>query len=170
MTMISSLILQAGEETGRTFGEFLKSGGELMIPIGACSVVMLALTMERLLALRWSRQWSASTDEALAALGGGDFQRARELTHGDGTFASRVLAAGLRRVRYPISDVEDAMEDQAQKEIDKLRRNIRPLTLIGAIAPLLGLLGTVLGISEAFHQVSRSGMVPRSRRPGSTTC
>ena len=50
------------------------------------------------------------------------------------------------------------MEDQAQKEIDKLRRNIRPLTLIGAIAPLLGLLGTVLGISEAFHQVSRSGM------------
>ncbi len=51
MTMISSLILQAGEETGRTFGEFLKSGGELMIPIGACSVVMLALTMERLLAL-----------------------------------------------------------------------------------------------------------------------
>lgn len=142
----------------RTFGEFLEAGGELMIPIGICSVLVLALTMERLLALRRSRVWSESVDRALLAVGEGRFADARAAVEESRCFAARVLGAGLRRVRYPIAEVESAMEDQAHKEFERMRRNIRPVTLIGAIAPLLGLLGTVLGISEAFHQVSRTGM------------
>ena len=44
------------------------------------------------------------------------------------------------------------------KEIERLRHNIRPLSVIGGVAPLLGLLGTVLGIAEAFHRVAQAGM------------
>src|SRR5690606_19527895 len=76
----------------------------------------------------------------------------------DRSFGARVLAAGLRRLGHPLREVEGAMADQAAKEIEKLRRNIRPLVLIGGIAPLLGLLGTVLGIAEAFRRVSQAGM------------
>ena len=50
------------------------------------------------------------------------------------------------------------MEDQAKKELDRLRGNIRPLHLIAGVSPLLGLLGTVIGIQEAFHKVSKAGM------------
>lgn len=162
MTHDSFSILSAAQgdaaATTRTFGEFLASGGELMVPIGICSVVVLGLTIERLLSLRRARVLDASTTAALASLRDGQASLAREALSDARCFAARVLAAGLRREGYAVADVEGAMEDQAQKEFDRMRRNIRPITLIGGIAPLLGLLGTVLGISEAFHQVSSHGM------------
>jgi biopolymer transport protein ExbB len=142
----------------RTLGEFLASGGELMVPIGICSVLVLALGLERALALRRRRLLPEPIRAAVAAIRAGEAEAARATLEDDRSFAARVVAAGLRRRGYPLRDVEAAMEDQALKEIEKLRRNVRPLVLIGGIAPLLGLLGTVLGIADAFRRVSASGM------------
>jgi biopolymer transport protein ExbB len=142
----------------RTLGEFLASGGELMVPIGICSVLVLALGLERALALRRRRLLPEPIRAAVAAIRAGEAEAARATLEDDRSFAARVVAAGFRRRGYPLRDVEAAMEDQALKEIEKLRRNVRPLVLIGGIAPLLGLLGTVLGIADAFRRVSASGM------------
>ncbi len=57
-----------------------------------------------------------------------------------------------------LEDIERGMEDQGKKEFEKLRLNIRPLQLIAAITPLLGLLGTVIGIQDSFHLVVRAGL------------
>jgi biopolymer transport protein ExbB len=155
MTMLPGIVDGAAE---RTLGEFLASGGELMVPIGICSVLVLALGLERALALRRRRLLPEPIRAAVAAIRAGEAEAARATLEEDRSFAARVVAAGLRRRGYPLRDVEAAMEDQALKEIEKLRRNVRPLVLIGGIAPLLGLLGTVLGIADAFRRVSASGM------------
>ncbi|MBI5850004.1 MAG: MotA/TolQ/ExbB proton channel family protein [Planctomycetes bacterium] len=154
----TAIFVQDGGQPARTFGEFLVAGGELMVPIGICSVIVLALAIERALALRRGRVWSGATDDAMSAIASGKPEVARAQLEADRVCASRILLAGLRRRLYPIADVESAMEDQAHKELERLRRNVRPIVLVASVAPLLGLLGTVLGIYDAFHRVAQAGM------------
>lgn len=150
------LLAQSGAT--QTVLDFLQSGGQLMIPIGVCSVLVLAFTFERMLSLSRRRLLPRSIDEALELIEAGRVDDAASLTAQVKAPSARVLAAGIRRKGFDLRDVEGAMEDQANKELEKLRKNIRPITLIAGIAPLLGLLGTVLGIADAFHQVVDAGM------------
>ena len=147
-----------GVVTVQTFGEFLAAGGLVMIPIALCSVVVVGLALERYANLTRARMLPGGVDEALDLVRSGHSQQALEVADGAKAPAPRILAAGIRRQGFPVRDVERAMEDQARKEADKLRGNIRPLDLIAAIAPLMGLFGTVVGIAEAFHRVVRTGM------------
>lgn len=147
-----------GEATVQTVWEFLSSGGPVMIPIALCSMVALGFALERFRAMRRGKVMPSSIDEIEAKLEANDYGGALRLCDENPSSASRILAAGIRRRGHPIRAVEVAMEDQAAKELEKLRANIRPLTLIGGVAPLLGLLGTVLGIQEAFHRVVKTKM------------
>ncbi len=69
-----------------------------------------------------------------------------------------ILEAGLLRVGRPLVEVEKAMEDAAVREMSEIRGRIRPLNVIGSIAPLVGLLGTVLGMIIAFRTASTQGL------------
>jgi biopolymer transport protein ExbB len=69
-----------------------------------------------------------------------------------------ILEAGLLRVGRPLVEVEKAMEDAAVREMSEIRGRIRPLNVIGNIAPLVGLLGTVLGMIIAFRTASTQGL------------
>lgn len=72
--------------------------------------------------------------------------------------AARILLAGVDRAGRPLPEVEKAMEDAAAREIGELRSRVRPLNVAGSIAPLLGLLGTVVGMIIAFRTASQSGL------------
>lgn len=69
-----------------------------------------------------------------------------------------VLDAGLLRAGRPLLEVEKAMEDTAAREMAEVRSRIRPLSVIGSVAPLVGLLGTVLGMIVAFRTASEAGL------------
>lgn len=141
-----------------TIGEFFAAGGTLMWPILGSSVVVVGLAIERYLSLRRTRLQPAGFAELVAEVRTGKFTNAQAATEGGATPADRVLAAGLRRRGQALADVEKAMEDQLQKETVRLRGNVRGITLMAAVAPLLGLLGTVLGIAEAFATVEQTGL------------
>ena len=72
--------------------------------------------------------------------------------------AATILLAGLQRAGRPLTEVEKAMEDAAAREMAALRSRVRPLTVAGSVAPLLGLLGTVVGMIIAFRTASQSGL------------
>ena len=74
------------------------------------------------------------------------------------TPASTILLAGVQRAGRPLTEVEKAMEDAAAREMAALRSRVRPLTVAGSVAPLLGLLGTVVGMIIAFRTASQSGL------------
>lgn len=159
MTLLTSMQeTTPADATVQTVWEFLSSGGPVMIPIAICSMVALGFTLERLRALRRSRVVPAQLDEAESLLQAEKYDDALALCEQADAPATRILAAGIRRRGHPIRAVEVAMEDQAGKELEKLRANVRPLNLIAGVAPLLGLLGTVLGIQEAFHRVVKTKM------------
>ena len=140
--------------------DMVVNGGPMMIPLGLCSVVALAYIVER------SVRLGART------LGGGRFAHAlREAVAHDGvagalelclrsrTAMARVLAAGLRRWDAPFLEREKAMEDAGALEVRRLSANLRPLVVVAMIAPLIGLLGTVWGMIEAFSTIAlRDGL------------
>lgn len=141
-----------------TIGEFFTAGGYLMWPILGCSVVVTGLAIERYLSLRRDRVLPQVVVDAVEQVTQG---RAEVIAAGISEASApgaRVLAAGLRRRGRALADVEKAMEDQLAAEAGSLRGNVRAINLMAAIAPLLGLLGTVVGIADAFATVERTGL------------
>ncbi len=71
---------------------------------------------------------------------------------------STFLLAGVQRAGRPLPEIEKAMEDAAAREMGALRSKVRPLTVAGSVTPLVGLLGTVVGMIIAFKTASQAGL------------
>ncbi len=141
-----------------TLGEFFAAGGLLMWPILGCSIVVVGIAIERYLSLSRRRVLPQVVVDAVEQIVHGRVDVVAPGILEATAPGARVLAAGLRRRGFALADIEKAMEDQLAKESAALRGNIRGIALMVGIAPLLGLLGTVLGIADAFAVVERTGL------------
>ncbi len=134
--------------------EFLKRGGVLMIPILAFSVVALMVFFERVWALHRPR---VIPRDFLALIrrkiDDGKTAEALTLCEGNRSALSTVLASGLRHAGRPRDVVKEAFEEVGRIEINRLARFVEVMGTIAAVAPLLGLLGTVVGMIEVFRAV-----------------
>ncbi len=90
-----------------------------------------------------------------------DYDAALEVVEGNPSFISTVLAAGLPRIDRPYHEVETAMEEAGDQEAARLHQKIGYLSLIASVAPMLGLLGTVLGMVDAFNVIAASKTSPK---------
>jgi biopolymer transport protein ExbB len=132
-------------------------GGFLMYPLLLCSVIALTLIIER------SIFWAAAgidrdrplMDKVLELSAEENWEEIRETTQGSKNSVVRVLISGILHRDY--SPVK-AMESAAADEIYKMRRFMGALDTIITIAPLLGILGTVVGIIESFDMLGASGI------------
>lgn len=129
-------------------------GGLVMIPLIACSLISLALTIERI--IFWTRLKSKDVlQQILASVENGEFEQALKLGKASADPIARVLAAGLTH-RNPAP--AKAMEAAAQAEIPVLKSRLGVLDTIVTLAPLLGLLGTVVGMIGSFDVMSEAGL------------
>ncbi len=139
--------------------ELASSGGPLMWPIALCSVAALALAIERALSLRGARLGGRNLEHDVAvALRGGGPARAVERLARESTPLARILQSG---VAADAGVRERRVEDQATHEVRRLHARLRPLLLVYLVAPLIGLLGTVWGMIEAFAAVAVQGGLGR---------
>ena len=134
--------------------DLLVKGGYLMIPIGVMSLIVVTFGLERWLGLRRRRILSPRLMRGIGALAvepdGFDPRRAYDLCQLHPCAAGRVIKAMLLKAGRPHAEVERAVQDAAQREADRLYANVRWLSLAAGVAPLLGLLGTVWGMIQAF--------------------
>jgi len=129
-------------------------GGIVMIPLLACSLISLALSIERI--LFWTRLKSrAVINEILALVEKGEYEQALKLGKTRRSQLARVLAAGIAH-RNPAP--AKAMEAAAQGEFPVLKSRIGILDTIVTLAPLLGLLGTVVGMIGSFDVMADVGI------------
>ncbi len=137
--------------------EFFIKGGPVMWPLLGCSLVALAVIMERMLFwVRASRRRggaNAAIAQVLDLSRKRDFDKAVELADRTADAVARVLAAGLRERSTGLSD---HMAVAADNELTSMRRGMAVLDTIVTIAPLLGILGTVTGIIGAFDMLGGS--------------
>ncbi len=145
----------------KSIWDFVVKGGPVMIPIGVCSLVALTVILERLLSLRRGRIIPPDFRPALTGLldDGGAERREKALDYcrKHGTPIAAIFGAGIKKLGEPVELVERHIQETGQREILKLRKYLRTLSVIAAIAPLLGLLGTILGMIKAFETVAASG-------------
>ena len=138
-----------------TLWQTLKAGGGVMVVIGILSVVGVAIIIYDLMVLNVKRLAPAQLyDELMRKLENRDFAAAKALCREkNNTIISKIVLAGLERKNPSDHAAAEAMENIARVELTNLWQNISYLSDIVAVSPLLGLLGTVLGMIQAFHAV-----------------
>ena len=138
--------------------EIFQSGGWLMVPILMCSIVAAAICVERLWSLQRSRIvpknllaqiWSALKTSDL------DSQKLRELR--SNSPLGQILAAGIANAKRGREIMKEAMEEAASQVSHDLQRYMTTLGIIASISPLLGLLGTVVGMIQVFTALMLEG-------------
>jgi biopolymer transport protein ExbB len=130
-------------------------GGILMIPLTVMFVAVLYVFLERLFAMAGVSKLPAKTlHQVQALISAGNPQEALHLCNSR-LPALKVLAKGISRLGSPISQIESAMEKTAKLELYQLEKRLGTLAVIAGIAPMLGFLGTVLGITYSFMTVSQ---------------
>lgn len=138
----------------------LKSANPMVWPLGLCSVVALGYTLERLVALRRRRVIPRDfVERFLDRLSGGklDRDRALELCRAHDCPMGRVFAAVVANWGQAPAQIRQAATHETASELLDLRRNVRVLNATATLAPLLGLLGTVIGMIEAFDAIGGAG-------------
>ncbi len=138
--------------------EIIQAGGWLMVPILLCSVVAAAISVERL----WSLQRGRILPKNLLAQTWGsvkkeefDQQRVRDLRNGSPL--GQVFAAGIVNAKRGRDIMKEAMEEATVQVNHDLERYLTALGIIASIAPLLGLLGTVVGMIDVFDSLITEG-------------
>lgn len=140
--------------------ELVKAGGWLMLPIIACSIIAMAIIIERF----WSLQkrkiipqqqmvaqiWQWAQDNQLNG------ERIKTLR--EGSPLGRVLAAGLMNANMSREVMKESIQDAGRHVIHQLERYLNTLGTIAVISPLLGLLGTVIGMIKVFSVITDVGV------------
>ncbi len=139
--------------------DFYVKGGPAMHFILACSVLALAIILERAINLRKGKIISASFIEEIKKYWyRREIAKAIQACRENDLSLSRVLRAGLLRFDQGIDAVENAIEGAGQHEAAVLRRNLMLLGFLSNISPMIGLFGTVLGLTRSFDVIASYGM------------
>ena len=137
--------------------EIFRQGGPLMWALAAGSIIMLTFFIERLIALQRSRVIPhAFVTSFMQQLENGTLKKEEALTRclENNSPVARVFAYAINKWNHPAREIEQAVLDGGQREVSHLRRNLRVLNAVATVSPLLGLLGTVLGMIYTFQKIA----------------
>jgi len=139
--------------------EIVKAGGWVMVPIIVCSVLAVAIIVERLWTLQDKRVLPRNLAKEVWAL-----VKADNLTNQhiqalhDSSPLGQIFAAGLNNRHRNREVMKESIEDTGRHVVHELNRFLNPLGTIAAITPLLGLLGTVIGMVNVFAAITTHGV------------
>ncbi len=139
--------------------EIVKSGGWLMVPIILCSIISLAIIAERAWALQKKRICpSHLLAQIWTWIKKGELNKEKIKQLQAGSPLGRILAAGLNNRRYDRAVMKEAIEETGRQVVIELERFLNTLGTIAVITPLLGLLGTVIGMIKVFTAITLQGV------------
>ena len=137
----------------------LRSGGWLMGPLLVLSVVALWVILERLVALRTRRILPPGLLSAVEAdVHRGDLDQARQRLAASPSPLAAILASGLRCSGLSREVIKESIEETGRRVVADLGRYLNLLGTIAAISPLVGLLGTVVGMIKVFEAITAQGL------------
>ncbi|NLS96306.1 MAG: MotA/TolQ/ExbB proton channel family protein [Planctomycetaceae bacterium] len=148
----------------RDLWDIIQDGGVLMIPLGVCSLLLMALIFERTISLRRGRIIPKPfVRRFLEQIREGELDRdsALVLCEENGSPVATVFAGAVRKWGRPGVEVEQGIIDSGERATNGLRRYLRIFNGIATISPLLGLLGTVVGMIRAFNAIATSDAMGR---------
>ena len=137
--------------------ELLAKGGVIMIPILLLSLISVYVFIERFAYIRQTTQTDNSlVDNILQELRNKNISKAIQYAQNDYTSTGKILLSGLDKIGKPIQEVERHIESATNLEITKMEKHTGYLGIIAGIAPMLGFIGTIVGVINIFYNISLS--------------
>lgn len=138
---------------------YFNEGGILMWPLLLCSIVAVAVVLERM----WRLRRGALLDERIVtdvqqSIARGQLDAAAQRYRASNVLLGRILAHGLEQYESTRTDIETSLVEAGNRGLLVLHHNLSILSLIAKVAPLLGLLGTVLGMIMGFEVLEQAGV------------
>ena len=141
-----------------TLWSLVTDGGYIMIPLALLLLLTIYIFFERYIVInRTLKQDPSFMSRIRDYLNEGDIQSAENLCRNTRTPYARMILKGVQRVGRPINEVTSAIENTGNLEVATLGRGMTWLSTTAAGAPMLGFLGTVIGMIEAFFQLASAG-------------
>lgn len=138
--------------------DLLMKGGWVMIPILILSLISIYIMAERYIAIkRASPNPELFMNQVKGLILRHDLQGALLLCGQTRTPIARMIEKGIKRIGQPLKDIETSIENIGKLEVTKLEKNISVLGIIAGIAPMLGFIGTIIGVIKIFYAISASG-------------
>ncbi len=139
--------------------EIIKAGGPVMWPIIALSITAAAILLERLWSLQDERVIPKElTEKVWKLVESGQLTDKHVAALAQNSALGQILAAGLASRHRGREHIKEAIEDTGRHVVHELERFLNMLGTIAAVSPLLGLLGTVIGIITAFNAITQQGV------------
>ncbi|XCI74656.1 MAG: MotA/TolQ/ExbB proton channel family protein [Flavobacteriales bacterium] len=130
-------------------------GSMIIFIIFILFIIGLYIFFERIFVIRTSARVDRYfTDHITDMVYGGKFEAAVEYCQNNPTPEAKMMEKGLERMGRPLSDITQAMQNTGKLEIYRLEKGLRTLAMISRVAPMLGFLGTVIGMIMAFYQIA----------------
>lgn len=130
-------------------------GGWIMIPILILSILAVYIFVERYMAImRAKKEDSMFMQNIKTAIHSGDIEKALELCRAQDTPVARMIEKGVLRIGRPLNDVNAAIENVGKLEVFELEKGLPTLATVAGAAPMIGFLGTVMGMIRAFYDMA----------------
>ncbi|NOY51937.1 MAG: MotA/TolQ/ExbB proton channel family protein [Chlorobi bacterium] len=168
--MITGIILQIQETAQSLSGvgaegeaslpilDLVIKGGWIMGVIGLLSLIAFYIFLERYFVIgRAAKEDKSFMNNIRSYIHEGKLESARALCVSNNSPIGRMIDKGLARIGKPLNDINAAIENIGKLEISKLEKNVAGLATIAGAAPMLGFLGTVIGMIRAFYDMSMAG-------------
>jgi biopolymer transport protein ExbB len=142
------------EQTLSVIDLLISGGWYIMIPLGILSIIAIYIFVERFLAIqKASKEDPKFMNQIKDFIHDGKIDAAKHLCkQTDSTFA-RMIEKGVKRIGKPLADISTAVENVAKLEVYKLEASLSTLATIAGAAPMIGFLGTVIGMIVVFHEM-----------------
>jgi biopolymer transport protein ExbB len=141
-----------------SLGELLTMGGWVMIPLVALFLVTIFVFFERFIAIRKASRIDTNFMNIIRDhIVNGNVSAARSFAKNTNNPVARIIDKGIQRIGKPIDSIEKSMENVGKLELYNMERNLSILSLIAGIAPMLGFLGTIVGMFELFYRLASTG-------------
>ncbi len=162
------------EKASQTLFDLVFGGGLtqtiVMVLLLLLSVVAVYIFIERFLAInKAAKQESSFMMQIKSFIQNGDINSAKNLTQSTDHPTARMLGKGIQKIGKPISDIKESVETTARLEIGNLNRRMTVLATISGAAPMIGFLGTVLGMMKTFQDMTEASNIDiQTLAPGMT--
>lgn len=154
-TVADSAMVDASGDSVNLFDLLLK-GGYVMIPLLLLSAAAIAIFVERILTIKKSAKTPTGLlNQVKSLVSDGKIDQARMMCSQNETPIAKMLEKGISRIGSPLKNIEVSIENVGKIEIYRLEKNLSLLATISGAAPMIGFLGTVTGMIQAFIAIAQ---------------
>lgn len=155
----SGLAMQSDvPQKGVSLIELLQLGGWIMIPLAGLFILTIYVFFERFLSIRKASSIDGNFMNIIRDhIVNGNVTAARSFAKNTNNPVARIIDKGIQRIGKPIENIERSMENVGKLELYNLEKNLSILSLSAGIAPLLGFLGTIIGMFQLFYSLATGG-------------